>query len=225
MTRRFQSSRRRGSRVFIDPPSPKVSMYYQVRIYTFALLFVAFFGALVFGQGAKIRSPYEPIQDQDRDQPKQREQWFMHGRTIRGQSAAALRYRAHLQKMQLRAACAAAARNAAMDALPLASALKLWAPLGPAPLASDATGFGGQDYNWVSGRATAVAVDPADSAGNTVYVGGAYGGGVKNTNAAPLAPTGIHVTPAPTSEPTEITCAWAFCTSARRAAPTKRVGP
>ena len=34
-----------------------------------------------------------------------------------------------------------------------------WVPLGPAPLASDASGFGQQDYGWVSGRATAVAVN------------------------------------------------------------------
>jgi hypothetical protein len=61
-----------------------------------------------------------------------------------------------------------------------------WVPLGPAPLASDASGVGQQDYDWVSGRATAVAVDPADASGNTVYVGGAYGGVWKSTNAGPL---------------------------------------
>jgi len=59
----------------------------------------------------------------------------------------------------------------------------MWAPLGPAPLASDATGDGMQDYNWVSGRATAVAIDPADTTGNTVLLGGAYGGLWKSTNA------------------------------------------
>ena len=58
-----------------------------------------------------------------------------------------------------------------------------WAPLGPAPLASDATGDGGQDYNWVSGRATSVVIDPADTSGNTVLLGGAYGGLWKSTNA------------------------------------------
>src|SRR5207237_2159249 len=52
------------------------------------------------------------------------------------------------------------------------TAIGIWTPLGPAPLASDATGFGQQDYGWVSGRATAVAVDPADATGNTVYIGG-----------------------------------------------------
>lgn len=61
-----------------------------------------------------------------------------------------------------------------------------WTSLGPAPLASDASGTGQEDYNWVSGRATAVAVDPADPSGNTVYAGGAYGGVWKSTNAGPL---------------------------------------
>jgi hypothetical protein len=55
--------------------------------------------------------------------------------------------------------------------------------MGPAPLASDATGDGAQDYNWVSGRATSVVIDPADTTGNTVLLGGAYGGLWKSTNA------------------------------------------
>ena len=52
------------------------------------------------------------------------------------------------------------------------------------PLASDATGNGTQDYHQVSGRATAVAIDPADPSGNTVYIGGAQSGVWKSTNAA-----------------------------------------
>ena len=49
-------------------------------------------------------SPYDSIRNEDADHPIQREQWFARGRTIPGQAAAALRYRAHLQKMQMRAA-------------------------------------------------------------------------------------------------------------------------
>src|SRR5712691_1892482 len=100
-------------------------MYFCRRCHILALWLVTLFSAFVFGQGAKVHSGYEPIQDQDRDQPTRREQWFMHGRTIPGQSAAALRYRAHLQKMLLRAARAAAAQsagtNAGTDALQQAS--------------------------------------------------------------------------------------------------------
>ncbi len=62
----------------------------------------------------------------------------------------------------------------------------VWTPLGPAPLASDATGDGEQNYNWVSGRATSVLIDPADTSGNTVLLGGAYGGLWKSTNAGSL---------------------------------------
>jgi hypothetical protein len=140
-----------------------------------------------------MRSEYDPIADEDRDQPEAREQWFMRGRTIPGESAAALRYRAHLQKMQTRAARLAAAQKAGLTS----GASSGWSALGPAPLASDASGFGQQDYNWVSGRATAVAVDPADSTGNTVYVGGAYGGVWKSTNAGPLSlsPSSVTWTP------------------------------
>ncbi len=58
--------------------------------------------------------------------------------------------------------------------------------MGPAPLASDATGDGAQDYNWVSGRATSVVIDPEDTTGNTVLLGGAYGGLWKSTNAGSL---------------------------------------
>src|SRR5437879_12897604 len=78
----------------------------------FGIRLVALFFALVIccfpalAQGTKIR-PESGIVETDRDQPRQREQWFMHGRLIPGESAAALRYRAHAQKMQLRAEQAA----------------------------------------------------------------------------------------------------------------------
>ncbi len=67
-----------------------------------------------------------------------------------------------------------------------------WSPLGPVPLASDATGNGTQNYNQVSGRSTAVVIDPADSTGNTIYIGGAQGGVWTSTNAAN--PTANNVT-------------------------------
>ena len=70
-----------------------------------------------------------------------------------------------------------------------------WTPLGPVPLASDATGNGTQDYHQVSGRATAVAIDPADPTGNTVYIGGAQAGVWKSTNAANSSATSVTWTP------------------------------
>ena len=70
-----------------------------------------------------------------------------------------------------------------------------WVSLGPAPLASDATGNGSQDYRQVSGRATAIAIDPADTTGNTVYIGGALAGVWKSTNAASTNPANVTWTP------------------------------
>jgi hypothetical protein len=158
------------------------------------VFFLVVFSFSALGQGTKIRAESE-IAETDRDQPRQREQWFMHGRRIPGESAAALRYRAHGQKMQLRAEQSARINTAITAAT--TTAIGIWTPLGPAPLASDATGLGQQDYGWVSGRATAVAVDPADATGNTVYIGGAYGGVWKSTNAGPLSPNPTNVSWSP----------------------------
>jgi hypothetical protein len=128
-----------------------------------------------------MTSETAPIADSDKDNPRAREQWFRKGRTAPpGQSAAELRYRAHQQKMSMRAARAQTA--AAQLALTPNAPVPSWMPLGPAPLASDAGT--GQDYGWVSGRATNVVIDPADNTGNTVYVGGAFGGLWRSTNAA-----------------------------------------
>src|SRR5207247_8673124 len=101
----------------------------------------------------------------------------------------------HAQKMKLRAAQAARMNTAITAAT--TSGIGIGTPLGPAPLGSDATGFGQQDYGWVSGRATAVAVDPADATGNTVYIGGAYGGVWKSTNAGPLSANPANVSWSP----------------------------
>jgi large repetitive protein len=170
-----------------------VRVAFGIRLVVFSFFLVIWcFPAL--GQGTKIR-PESEVAETDRDQPRQREQWFMHGRLIPGESAAALRYRAHRQKMQLRAEQAARMNTAITTAS--TTAIGIWTPLGPAPLASDATGFGQQDYGWVSGRATAVAVDPADATGNTVYSGGAYGGVWKSTNAGPLSPNPFTVSWSP----------------------------
>jgi hypothetical protein len=133
-----------------------------------------------FAQGSK-RPADDPIEDRDRDHPNARAEWFMRGRTAPdGESAAMLRYRAFQQKLQLRKSKLSARAVAAVPHVVSSG----WVSRGPAPLASDATGDGSQDYGAVSGRATAIAVDPADSTGNTLYIGGAYGGVWKSSNAA-----------------------------------------
>src|SRR5258708_4383748 len=144
------------------------------------LIFSAIFSTSAFAQGS--RKKMVPAEGNDQDQQRKRAEWNMRGREApKGESAAALRLRAHQQKMAMRAQREAAAR-AAGAGFASSPQVTTWLNLGPAPLASDATGNGFQDYNWVSGRATSVLVDPADTTGNTILLGGAYGGLWKSTN-------------------------------------------
>ena len=152
-----------------------------VRASLFAILPFALLSAAQT-QGAK-KTPGTPIADTDTDHVKERAEWFSRGRVVPGRSAADLHRRAYDAKMRARAARAAFALAAHADLQPPPTTGS-WIPLGPVPLASDASGSGFQDYHQVSGRATAVAIDPADPSGNTVYIGGAQGGVWKSTNAA-----------------------------------------
>jgi len=137
--------------------------------------------SIVQAQGARQTNPDAAISDPDADHIKERNEWFFRGRIVPGKPSAELRRRAYQGKLRLRAQRAVAL--ASPNGLGLLSS-GTWVPLGPVPLASDATGNGTQDYHQVSGRATAVAIDPADPSGNTVYIGGAQSGVWKSTNAA-----------------------------------------
>ena len=90
-----------------------------------------------------------------------RQKWQSAGRKLARTNSAALRAQAIRQKLQMRTA----------PALNVAANTGAWVSLGPKPLPSDASGTGLQDYGFVSGRATAVAIDPNDLSGNTVYAG------------------------------------------------------
>ena len=138
---------------------------------------------MTHAQGAKKTSLELPIADADGDHVRERAEWFSRGRVVPGKSAAALRHRAYQAKMRARSV-RLQRDQAALPDFPIPPSSGTWTPLGPVPLASDATGGGFQDYHQVSGRATAVAIDPADPTGNTVYIGGAQGGVWKSTNAA-----------------------------------------
>ncbi|MGA8212059.1 MAG: hypothetical protein WB799_00595 [Candidatus Sulfotelmatobacter sp.] len=153
----------------------------MVRVSLLALLPFSLL-SIAHAQGAKKTEPETPIADADADHEEQRSEWFLRGRVVPGKSSAELRHRAYQAKMQARAARLARAQAVHPDSQPPPSSGG-WTPLGPVPLASDATGDGFQDYHQVSGRATAVAIDPADPTGNTVYIGGAQGGVWKSTNA------------------------------------------
>src|SRR5271154_1747050 len=156
----------------------------RVVILTFLLFSLA---VIAQAQGARKTAPETPTADADGDHEEQRAEWFLRGRVVPGKSSAELRHRAYQAKMQARAFRLARARATHANSQPNTeppSSSGGWTTLGPVPLASDATGDGFQNYNQVSGRATAVAIDPADSTGNTVYIGGAQGGVWKSTNGA-----------------------------------------
>ncbi|HZR63743.1 MAG TPA: hypothetical protein VFA85_01275 [Terriglobales bacterium] len=120
-----------------------------------------------------------------RDSIAERQKWQGYGRVVAGKNSAALRLRAIRQRGQIRALSSIPGMTGA------------WVSLGPTALPSDASGTGIQDYGFVSGRATAVAIDPNDPSGNTVFVGGAYAGVWKSTNAGPLSldPSAVRWTP------------------------------
>src|SRR5947209_14877707 len=146
---------------------------------------------LAIAQGARIKIEKD-VDEADRDHPIERQQWFRQGRTVKGAHAADLLQRAFISKMQLRAAVSsrAAAANVVIPA---------WQNLGPNPLTSDPTGF--QSYGPVTGRTTAIAIDQNDTSGNTVYIGGAYGGVWKSNNAT-AAPGAVFWIPLTDGQPT-----------------------
>jgi len=172
------------------------SLHFPIAFFL-ALTFQFTVASNAFGQGSKMKSEYEPIREEDRDRPDLRGEWMRNGRTAPpGQSAAALRLRAHHQKMAMRAQRAAAVRQGMAQS---AAAQAGWVPLGPAPLVSQSGSS--NSYGLVTGRATSVAVDISDQSGNTVYLGGAYGGVWKSINAASA--TAANVTWAPVTDQRE----------------------
>ncbi len=129
-----------------------------------------------------------------------RDAWFQRGRVVPSRSAATLRQHAYQQKLQLRKAQLGASAQATLIAADVVS--QVWQPLGPSPLASDASGFGQQDYGWVSGRATSIVIDRSDPSGNTLYLGGAFGGVWKSSNAATPDQANVVWTPLIDDQPT-----------------------
>ncbi len=148
----------------------------------------------LLAQGAPQHIPEAAIRDAVADHVAQRNEWFFRGRIIPGKPSAELRRRAYQAKLRMRAQRAATLAAAHADGSAQPASVP-WSPLGPVPLASDATGNGTQNYNQVSGRATAVVIDPADPTGNTVYIGGAQGGIWKSTNAANSTANNVTWTP------------------------------
>ena len=171
-------------------------------------------------QGAKVRPERDPDEtDRNRqsemDNVRAREQWFRANRTIPGERSAELLHRAYQQKQQLHAAQellgSSSSSNLGKAAqssnpMPLGSpglgtfpSTASWISLGPSPMISDNTGS--QDYGKVDGRLTSVVVDQA-SGGSTVYIGAAFGGVWKSTNANDPDPNNVQWTQLLDQQPT-----------------------
>jgi hypothetical protein len=132
---------------------------------------------------------------------QRQDEWFYTGRIVGGKNAAQLRKHAYDLKLKMRSQRAAVLAASAVGESTTQSSIP-WTPLGPVPLASDATGNGTQNYNQVAGRATAVAIDPADPTGNTVYVGGAQAGVWQSINPATSNASSVTWTPLTDDPPT-----------------------
>lgn len=142
---------------------------------------------LMIGQGPAREKP-----GRERDsaqQIKKRAEWFFHQRAYPLKHIPAVaRVRAveHLDSMRASggtfmqhflAQNRHLNRKSASSASPQQIAINMsaWTPIGPEPTSSI---FFGE----TSGRVNALAVDPCDSSGNTIYAGGAQGGVWKTTN-------------------------------------------
>jgi hypothetical protein len=114
------------------------------------------------------------------DAIRKREQWFYKQRSsANGRIPAGARLRAlqHMQRMMVAEGKLVQRSDGSFvevapqfGAAPLATTVtNTWSSIGPTPTTG---GF----YSPVTGRITAIAVDPSDSTGNTVLIGGAQGG-------------------------------------------------
>src|SRR5690348_12561750 len=141
----------------------------------------------------------EPDEAQDSSAPKQssndadgpeairkRAEWFYKQRSsVSGHIPAGARFKAfqHMQQMMLREGKliqrpdGTYAEVSAQSWLsPLSAVTSPWTPVGPTPASG---GF----FSPVTGRVMTIAVDPSDSTGNTVLLGGAMGGIWRSTDA------------------------------------------
>ena len=150
--------------------------------------FGCFFAALLLvclsGPAALAQTRFDHKHEKE-DNPAAFAQWFMKSRTPRNtrESAASLLQKATAQKMQLRAQHlqrVQASRKAGVRySGGVADANSVWTSLGPSPIV-----WGNSVSQSWTGRITAVAVDQTDATGNTVVIGGAYGGVWRSINAA-----------------------------------------
>jgi hypothetical protein len=121
--------------------------------------------------------------DKDEDGPNQiqkRDEWFYQQRSSangRIPGGARIKAFAHMQRMmEAEGKLVRRADGTFAVALPSAVTTPTWTSIGPAPTS-------GGTFSPTSGRITTIAVDPSDSSGNTVLIGGAQGGIWRTTDA------------------------------------------
>jgi hypothetical protein len=109
---------------------------------------------------------------------RKRAEWFFHQRaSANGHIPNGLLLQAFARNRKMVSGSGTFVEHAAALRTAISPALQFWTPLGPQPTANT------QFYGNVSGRVTALAVDPCDATGNTVYAGGADGGVWVSVNA------------------------------------------
>jgi hypothetical protein len=121
--------------------------------------------------------PKQKAAKEDKDSPdaiRKREEWFYKQRSsANGHIPAGARAKAlaHMQRMmEAEGKLVHRADGSVTEVNPLgASVTNTWSSIGPTPTTG---GF----FSPVTGRITAIAVDPTDATGNTVLIGGAQGG-------------------------------------------------
>ena len=179
------------------------------RLFFTSVTFLIAISLLTVQLAAQLPRPVAQPVGPNHDNPLARELWFRQGRIVPGKpgAAAQLLHRAYRQKIGMRAARRRASAGTAISSYSATLAMSAsstitssgyggWVPLGPNPINSNATGsLNDQNYGPVTGRATSVVVDPGDPTGNTVYLGGAFGGLWKSTNAAAADPSTVVWTP------------------------------
>jgi hypothetical protein len=159
------------------------------------LCILVLFASAAHGQGAKLRVDDDEQMEQG-DAPGARENWFRKGRqSPDGLTSAEHLQRAFEQKQQLRRTRLSRPQSRVKSSTSTfaGDANTTWIPMGPGPILPDQ--FASQDYGPVTGRATSVAVNPADPSGNTVLLGGAFGGAWLSFNAAATDPGSVQWEP------------------------------
>ncbi len=132
--------------------------------------------AIIFAVSTLI-SAQEPPKGEGPDMMKARAEYFRKARAFPyAHIPQGARAKAMQQMMKMRAAeQAAAAVNGGPAPL---GPLNTWTAIGPSP--TNAAVFGGKFY---SGRITGISIDPNDTLGKTIYIGGAEGGVWRTTDA------------------------------------------